>query len=149
MKTCVVVLVTITIGLVSQYSEGTMERVVRYRQTVDGRLSRTLPKVDGFIATKNCDEIGHIRFLRQEGGKWERFLVADCALPNGDDGACAWMDGDNPWNMPVLAEIGYRSAERWNTVGEMAFGEMRDFQVVEMPCSHMEGPLLVLERSER
>ena len=99
-----------------------MQRVINTRQRgiTAHTLPRTLPLVDGYVASQHCSEIGSIVHLRPSGNsEWERFLVVDCASrtsgsPNGNESSYAWMDRNN-----ILYEIDYRTALRWHTVGRL------------------------------
>jgi len=107
-------------GFTSQYAPNVMQRVIEVRQS--GRtahsLPLSLPHVDGYVASQDCDTIGSIVYLRQNAhSEWERFLVADCAShtsgsPHPGESSYAWMARNN-----ILFEIDYETALRWNTVG--------------------------------
>jgi hypothetical protein len=123
-------------GMISQYSEGRMERTVAYRQhkPVEMVLPVTLPEVDGYVAVRDCPDIGNRIELHPAGqSHWETFLVADCV---GSDEVRAWMDGHNMWDLPILAEVDYPTALRWSTVGRMQPGEMRITHLVEVGLDH-------------
>jgi hypothetical protein len=106
------------IGVLSQYSPGVFEQVVRVRQA--GRtamnLPAALPTVDGFLAARDCDTIGQVWTVRYRSHV-ERLLVADCA---GDSATRAWMDRNR-----ILGEVDGATAARWDVIGRGA----RDAQV--------------------
>jgi len=103
-------IVPIQFGIASQYAPNVMEHVVANRQGW-GQLPADLPDgVSGYIAVLSCDAIGKVWFVRPEGGKWEQFLVADCA---GDTETIEWMKANN-----VLIEVGHETAKEWNAVGK-------------------------------
>lgn len=106
-------------GWGSQYREGIMRKVIENRQA--GRtaysLPAQLPDVDGFVAWPWCHDIGKIVELRQVGGLWESFLIADC--PH-DQATRNWMTGNG-----ILVEVDYATALRWDVVGRAAPIEQR------------------------
>ena len=110
-------------GIASQYAPGVMEGVVAVRQSgaTVADLPHDLPDVDGFVAVKDCDDIGEVIWLRPAGAdEWESFLVADCANPA--DGADLWMERNG-----ILVEVDYNTAVRWGTVGKGINVEMLVF----------------------
>jgi len=111
-------IIVLIAGIVSQYSPGVMEEVVANRVAWE-QLPYPLPGVDGYVAVRDCDRIGDIMYLRPVGGEWEKFLVADCAMPPGTDGAWEWMTEYN-----ILAEVDYWTAVRWKTVGSVIRAEV-------------------------
>ena len=120
------ILTTLIFGWCSQYSPGVMENVVRVRQAglTAANLPMYLPRVDGFVALKECSEIGKIVWMRKLGeNEWESFLVVDCAAHG--DGTREWMDENN-----VIAEIDGETAKRWGVVGRGFNVEMMMFQTV-------------------
>ena len=74
-----------------------------------GQLSTTHDK---FVAVRDCDHIGEVLWLAPIGDPWEMFIVADCAMPPGTDGAYEWMTRNN-----ILVEVDYKTADRWGSVG--------------------------------
>lgn len=107
--------IIIVLSVISQYSPGVMETVVDNRQSGKAwvGLPENLPETDGFIAVRDCSEIGSVWYVQNpNNGNWESFLVADCAMPTGTDGAAEWMEENN-----VAMEVGYKTAERWGMVG--------------------------------
>lgn len=101
----------VAIGIASQYGNGVAESVIRVRQThnVSRPLPLNLPRVDGYVAVRDCDRIGETWWLRPEGGEWELFLVMDCA---GSRETRNWMDRNR-----ILVEVDWETAVRWGTVG--------------------------------
>lgn len=98
----------------SQYSQGTMEMVVSNRG-MDGIYA------DGFIAVRDCKHIGKVMWLRPIGQMdWERFVVADCSMPPGTDGAYEWMTDNR-----IVGEVDYETAVRWGVVGRAARVQVR------------------------
>jgi hypothetical protein len=119
-------LTTLVFGICSQYDPGVMESVIRTRQAgyTSRRLPRSLPKVDGYIAVKDCREIGNIVWMRKLGDiEWETFLIVDCA--SKDDGGYQWMDTNN-----VIAEVDFETAKRWGVIGHGVNIEMMKFRTV-------------------
>lgn len=111
-RTAIAIIVTTTIqsGIASQYAFGVMELVVTNRQNWN-QLPADLPKgVSGYIAVLGCDAIGEIWLIKPEGGKWEQFMVADCA---GGAETIEWMKANR-----ILVEVGHDTAIRWDTVGK-------------------------------
>jgi len=119
-------LTTLLFGVCSQYDPGVMESVIRVRQS--GRtamnLPTNLPRVDGYVALKECSDIGKIVWMRKLGSdKWESFYVVDCA--GIKDGGRDWMERNN-----IVAEIDGDTARRWDVVG-------RGFNVEIMMFKHV------------
>ena len=113
-KTALVFIITAT-GTASQYAPRVMDKVVYNRQHLSTSFSLPgeLPNVHGYVATRDCSDIGKIVYLRPancEDCGFERFLVADCA--GVADGGLSWMVRNN-----ILVEVDYETALRWNTVG--------------------------------
>jgi len=106
-------LVVATPGVSSQYAPGKMERVITYRQThaTAYPLPTPLPAADGYIAVRDCAQIGRV-WTVIHAGRAERLLVVDCA---GDAATVAWMQRGN-----VLMEVDGATAQRWGTVGRGA-----------------------------
>jgi hypothetical protein len=105
--------ILIFFSLVSQYSPGMMEQVIVNRQTGNAWVSlpQVLPLTDGYIAVKDCAELGNIWWAQNPvNEQWESFLIVDCAAPN--DGTIEWMD-----RYSIAFEVDYETAVRWNTVG--------------------------------
>ena len=102
-------------GVASQYAPGTMERVVRVRQS--GRtwhdLPETLPEVDGYAAVLDCGDVGRLVLVRPPNRPWELFLAADCA--GIADGGRDWMVRGG-----IALEVDHLSAVRWDTIGRGA-----------------------------
>jgi len=141
MKTAVVIATVVYQCVISQYSPGIMEEVIWNRQYRERSLSLSLPQVDGFVAVRDCEDIGAVLWLRPEGQEeWERFLSVDCAH---SEEVRAWMDGENPWDLPVGAEVDYATALRWDTVGEMQVGEVMVLEHRLVPISEARPPYLV------
>ena len=101
--------ITPKFGTASQYAPNVMERVVANRQSW-GQLPTDLSGVDGCIAVLSCDDVGQVWLVKPDGGKWEQFLVADCA---GDTETIEWMQVNN-----ILVEVDHDTAIRWDTVGK-------------------------------
>ena len=74
-----------------------------------GNLPQTLPKVDGYIAALDCNQIGNIWEVQHQD-KHGLFLVADCA---GDWHTRWWMQYNQ-----ILAEVDYETAAKWQSVGK-------------------------------
>ena len=96
------------IFIASHYSQGIMQEVVVNRHNM-GQLSTTHDK---FVAVRDCDLIGDVLWLAPIGDPWEMFVVADCAMPPGTDGAYEWMTRNN-----IQVEVDYQTALRWGSVG--------------------------------
>lgn len=97
-------------GVASQYAPNVMEHVVANRQGW-GQLPADLPDgVNNYIAVLSCGAIGEVWLVRPDGGKWEQFLVADCA---GDTETIEWMKKNK-----ILIEVDHNTAIRWDTVGK-------------------------------
>ena len=106
-------------GLASQYGPGVMEEVIFNRQNGHAwvGLPDPLPLADGYIAARDCDQLGRIWSLKRHGinESWGRFLVVDCAGPQlRHDGLTGgeWMEANN-----VMVEISHEQALRWGCVG--------------------------------
>jgi len=96
-------------GWASQYDAGVMERTVALRQRW-GQLPDDVSAWVGFVAVPECGRIGETVYLRPlEARRWERFLVADCA---GPDGSYGWMVRNR-----IFVEVDGATARRWGTVG--------------------------------
>lgn len=94
----------------SQYSPGVMQEVVGNRVEM-GHLTEPLPRVDGYVAVRDCEHIGKVLWMAPVGGEWESFLVVDCAMPKRTDGAWEWMTRNN-----IQVELDHESAVRLDTV---------------------------------
>lgn len=98
-------------GTASQYAPGRMEETIANRQA--GRteipLPQELPPVHGYIAVRDCDQVGELWLVQPESGKLEVFLVTDC--PCYGDGTVFWMLANN-----IIMEIDHGTAARWDTV---------------------------------
>jgi len=111
----IVIGLMILLGPASQYAPGVMERVIRVRQsgsTAYG-LPETLPQTEGYITLKEPDLIGEVVWIRRMGVKndqWRSMLVVDCA--GHADGGYEWMVRNG-----IIAEIDYRTAKEYNTIG--------------------------------
>ena len=111
----------------SQYSPGTMESTVAKRQS-DGLIAQNIA-VDGFLATRDCENIGDIVWIRKVGQRdWEMFAIADCAMPKGTDGAFEWMTANS-----ICGEVGHATAKRWNTVDSMVKAQFKNGKTESMP----------------
>ena len=98
----------------SQYSPGTMEAVAAHRGIESG--------ADGYLAVRDCEFIGMNVWLRPLGQEhWEHFVVVDCSMPPGTDGAYEWMTTNN-----IVGEIDYETASRWGVVGRAARVQVRN-----------------------
>lgn len=111
----VLALSIIVTGIASQYAPGVMDKVVYNRQHLSTSFSLPgeLPNVHGYVATRDCSDIGKIVYLRPvdcDDCRFEKFLVADCA--GIADGGFSWMVRNN-----IIVEIDYESAVRLNAVG--------------------------------
>jgi hypothetical protein len=110
-------------GFASQYAEGVMSRVVRYRQS-RGQLPQDLSAYAGAVARPECADIGDEVWLRFEGREWELFIVADCGSKSDareSDGLSGWE-----WMMQnnMLVEVGHKTAKLKDFVGRMVRVEM-------------------------
>jgi hypothetical protein len=94
----------------SQYAPGVMERVVEWRERHGQLLDSTVEPV-GFIAVRDCDEIGNIWWLRQADSSsyFLPFQVADCS---GHKTTTEWMTRNN-----IQVELSYPLAVFYRTVG--------------------------------
>lgn len=113
---------TVHEGKASQYAPGVMESVVRVRQA--GRTSKPLPDpipsyVEGFVAGRECDEVGQLVEIRKPGYPWRVMMIADCPA---DDGTLPWMIGGG-----LFFELDYPTAALWHTVGRACPIEWRPF----------------------
>ena len=110
------IVAVVLISTISQYSPGRMELTIERRQThqtaID--LPERLPRVDGYIAVKECSEIGDIWWAMSTSRQWERFLVVDCARPDDSDNTRTWMDERN-----IAFEVDGETAKRWGIVGRL------------------------------
>ena len=103
------------VALTSQYSPGTMEQVIENRQNGNAWVSlpKSLPKTDGYLAVMDCGTLGDIWYAQNPiVGNWEKFVVVDCVMPAGTDGAIEWMERHR-----IFGEVDHETAERWDTVG--------------------------------
>ncbi|MBU2051218.1 MAG: hypothetical protein KKH61_19900 [Gammaproteobacteria bacterium] len=93
-----------------------MEQVIHNRTSGNAWVSlpTPLPAVDGYVAVPDCSRLGKLVYLRYSG-PWETFLVADCAMPKGTDGAYEWMTENG-----IGVEVDYETAVRWGIVGRGA-----------------------------
>lgn len=121
----VTLLVVLLTGRASQYSPGVMQRVVAYRQSI-GQLPEDVSMYDGFIAVRECGDIGNAYLIRPTGTEdWSLVLAADCASKNDSQSESdprsgyQWMVDGN-----FHAEIGHEMALRWNCVGRIIDIEM-------------------------
>ena len=114
--------VTIAIFLASHYSAGVMPEVIQNRQAgiTAADLPEILPSVHGYVAVLDCERIGEVIWLAPIGEEFESFLITDCAMPFGTDGAAEWMVRYN-----VQVEVDYETALRWGTVGTIVKAEYR------------------------
>lgn len=95
-------------GFLSQYAQGVMEPTIAARQEW-GQLPLDLSGFDGFIAVADCGLVGQTAYLSIEGGPWLTVGIADCS---GHWHTTAWMR-----EAKIIAEVGYRLAERFGFVG--------------------------------
>jgi len=104
-------------GTASQYAPEVMEGTIRVRQAgrTDFDLPEELPPVDGFVALAEEEHIGRIVFARPYGkGRWESFLVTDCASKNDKQSKTdkrsgyTWMKTSG-----IVAEVDHETATRW------------------------------------
>lgn len=108
-------ILAVAIFWASHYSPGVMEQVIVNRQTGNAwvHLPSELPMVDGYAAVQDCSRLGEVLYLRPVGAQsWESFLVVDCAMLPGTDGAHEWMTENN-----IGVEVDYETALRWGTAG--------------------------------
>ena len=98
-------------GVASQYAPGVFETVITNRQLgrTEVGLPAKLPTTDGYIAVENCADIGQVWLIKGPDGRWETFLVVDCAQPD----AAEWMRANG-----IIVEIDYATAKRWDTIGK-------------------------------
>lgn len=131
-------LILIMTGYASQYAPGVMERVIRVRQaglTAQG-LPQDLPKVDGYAAVPNCEDIGNVFEARPIGSReWETFLAVDCGCPQGHRFLMSLLPTNaSQWQQRYAAiEVDYQTAVRWDTVGSGIVIEMRVPVTVTFP----------------
>jgi hypothetical protein len=116
---------TIEEGRASQYAEGIFQRVVGLRQDW-GQLPEDVSMYDGFIAARECSDIGKAYYVRPVGAKeWDHVLAADCASPNDRQSEVdlrsgkEWMETEG-----ILCEVSANLAVKWKTVGRMIDIEM-------------------------
>ena len=99
-------------GYASHYSPHVMAATIEARQGWE-QLPQDLSGYAGFVARPHCDEIGDTVWLRAYGeGNYKPYLVTDCAVRDGSDGAMSWML-DN--NIPI--ELDYDSAVKLDAIG--------------------------------
>lgn len=116
----------ITHGIASQYDPGIMSRVARYRLARDQVDS--LDGYDGFIAIRECDDIGKVFWIRPVTSvwRWERHLGVDCASKSD----ARWQDGLSGYTWMirnnVLVEISFETAQRWRTIGRAIKIEIKE-----------------------
>lgn len=116
---------TVEEGKASQYAEGVMPRVVGLRQEW-GQLPKDVSMYDGFIAVRECSDIGKTYYVRPAGAKkWERVLAADCASKSDRQSETDLRSGYE-WMLDTgtIAEVDFKTALRWDTVGRMIDIEM-------------------------
>lgn len=116
---------SIVSGKASQYSPGVMERVVAYRQK-HGEIPQDVSGYDGFVAVRECGNIGETYYIRPMGqADWEVFLAVDCASKNDYQSTTdprsgyQWMTESS-----ILVEIDHGTAKRWNCVRRITRIEM-------------------------
>lgn len=123
-----VLIALIIAGRASQYAPGVMDRVIVVRQSgvTAHTLPATLPAVDGYVAARECADIGTVVWLRPAGAEnWESFLVTDCASKTDHQSKTdprsgyQWMHDNG-----ILVEIDHKTAVRWGTVGMIIAVEM-------------------------
>lgn len=97
-------LAPIETGYASWYAPGVMERVVATRQRW-GQLPGDVTRYDGFVAVRECGDIGTELWIKPaRGERYELFLAADCAAPP----AYQWMVRGG-----ILVEVDADTRERW------------------------------------
>lgn len=100
-------------GQAAYYSPGVFEQVVAIRQSgwTAGPLPEELPPVIGFVARRDCSEIGRLMLIFWENGDLEGpFLIADCA--NQIEGHDKLMKKKN-----IIVEIDHNTAKRRQILG--------------------------------
>jgi len=107
----ILMLIVFASGIASQYDPGIMDMVLNthYAGLTSYMPPQDLLQYDGFVAMESCDELGNEYWIRPENGQWELFLVVDCS---GHAETSHWMKSNN-----ILAEVDYKTAVRWDTVG--------------------------------
>lgn len=107
----------ITMGFASQYAVNVMEGTIRLRQGW-GELPQDLSLYNGFVAVRNCTDIGKAYLIRRVGTEeWELFLAVDCASKTDRQSdtdprsGWEWMRDGN-----LLCEVGHQTAVRWDVV---------------------------------
>ena len=106
-------------GFVGYYADGIMRDVVAMRQSGNTAmpLPRELPKVCGYIATADCDDVGKLACLWHKSEGWRcPYLVADCA--NRLEGHDERMR-----RLGIVCDIDYATAARWRVLGHGGTGE--------------------------
>lgn len=108
-------------GLASQYAPGVMQEVINNRQRMN-QIPENLTAYDGFIAVRDCKDIGKEYYLYYPGKNIiEKFLAVDCASKSDRQSSTdarsgyKWMLDGN-----ILVEVDYETAERWGIVGRIA-----------------------------
>lgn len=109
----------LTTGWASHYADGVMESTVEARVEM-GHLPADLDATC-YVARPHPRDLGRTVWLRPDGGRWTRCVVADCG--GVADGGRQWMIENN-----ILVEVDYETAVRWGSVGrgirvEMTFEE--------------------------
>ena len=105
--------ITIDIGHAAYYNPGIMEQVVAIRRAgwTANPLPPELPHVIGFVARRDCSEIGQLVWMCHESeGCRGPYLVSDCA--NQLEGHDKMME-----KMGIVVEIDYNTAARWQVLG--------------------------------
>jgi len=100
-------------GQAAYYSPGVFEQVVAIRQAgwTANPLPQSLPPVIGFVARRDCSEIGQLVWICHESeGCKGPYLVGDCA--NRIESHDKVMERKN-----IIVETDYNTAVRWGVVG--------------------------------
>lgn len=102
-------LIQLEYGQAAYYNPGVFKQVVAIRQAgwTANPLPKKLPKIIGFVARQNCNEIGqHLYICHHSEGCKGPYLIADCA--NKIEGHDKAMQRKN-----IIAEVDYNTAIRW------------------------------------
>lgn len=109
---CVLQFVCLQEGEASWYVEGKMDEVIYYRQRT-GVIPQNLDKYVGFVAARECSDLGKELWLRPVDGEFELYLITDCAgksdQQNKDDprSGYQWMLDGN-----IVVEVDWETKER-------------------------------------
>ena len=100
-------------GQAAYYNRGVFEQVVAIRQAgwTANPLPEELPPVIGFVARRDCSEIGQLVWIYHKSeGVQGPYLVADCANQIEEHDKAMKKRG-------IIVEVDFNTATRWGVVG--------------------------------